>query len=119
MGGTPEMITGGARGLPGGGGGHRPAGCTRDRAGEDELHDRVSQAARRTAAGRFCADRIIPIYERYFEEVCGASLIDSGFSVSPLHSCLRFCRSAYASACSNTAILLIRGRLHERVGASN
>jgi hypothetical protein len=38
---------------------------------DDELHDRFSQAARRTASDRFCADKIIPIYERYYEEVCG------------------------------------------------
>jgi hypothetical protein len=37
----------------------------------DELHDRLSGAARRTATDRFCTDRIIPLYERYYEEVCG------------------------------------------------
>jgi glycosyltransferase involved in cell wall biosynthesis len=38
---------------------------------DDDLHDRFSRAARRTASDRFCADKIIPIYERYYEEVCG------------------------------------------------
>jgi glycosyltransferase involved in cell wall biosynthesis len=38
---------------------------------DEELHDRVSRAARRTASDRFCADKIIPQYERYYEEVCG------------------------------------------------
>ncbi len=37
---------------------------------DDELHDRMSRAARRTATERFCTDRIIPLYERYYEEVC-------------------------------------------------
>jgi N-acetyl-alpha-D-glucosaminyl L-malate synthase BshA len=37
---------------------------------DDELHSRVSGAARRTATDRFCTDRIIPQYEQYYEEVC-------------------------------------------------
>ena len=37
---------------------------------DDELHSRLSAAARRTATERFCTDRIIPMYERYYEEVC-------------------------------------------------
>jgi N-acetyl-alpha-D-glucosaminyl L-malate synthase BshA len=38
---------------------------------DDELYARLSGAARRTATERFCTDRIIPLYERYYEEVCG------------------------------------------------
>jgi hypothetical protein len=38
---------------------------------DDELHSRVSGAARRTATDRFCTDRIIPQYEQYYEDVCG------------------------------------------------
>jgi N-acetyl-alpha-D-glucosaminyl L-malate synthase BshA len=34
------------------------------------LHDRMAQAARRTATTRFCTERIIPQYEKYYEEVC-------------------------------------------------
>jgi N-acetyl-alpha-D-glucosaminyl L-malate synthase BshA len=33
------------------------------------LYDKVSAAARRTALDRFCADLIIPQYERYYEQV--------------------------------------------------
>jgi glycosyltransferase involved in cell wall biosynthesis len=43
---------------------------------DEELHERLSQAARRTASDRFCADKIIPRYERYYEEVIGGA----GFS---------------------------------------
>src|SRR5580698_4438360 len=37
---------------------------------DDELHARLSGAARRTATERFCTDRIIPLYEQYYEDVC-------------------------------------------------
>jgi hypothetical protein len=33
------------------------------------LHRRVAAAGRRTVEQKFCADRIVPIYERYYEEV--------------------------------------------------
>jgi N-acetyl-alpha-D-glucosaminyl L-malate synthase BshA len=36
---------------------------------DEELHDRMARAGRRNAAERFCTDRIIPQYERYYEEV--------------------------------------------------
>jgi N-acetyl-alpha-D-glucosaminyl L-malate synthase BshA len=36
------------------------------------LYERLAQAARATAAGRFNSDRIIPRYERFYEEVCEA-----------------------------------------------
>ena len=35
------------------------------------LHRRMSVAARRTATDRFCSDRVIPRYERYYEELLG------------------------------------------------
>jgi N-acetyl-alpha-D-glucosaminyl L-malate synthase BshA len=38
---------------------------------DEALHERFSLAARRTASDRFCADKIIPQYERYYEEVVG------------------------------------------------
>jgi N-acetyl-alpha-D-glucosaminyl L-malate synthase BshA len=37
---------------------------------KDDLHARISGAARWTAAERFCTDKIIPQYERFYEEVC-------------------------------------------------
>jgi L-malate glycosyltransferase len=36
---------------------------------DDGLHNQVSLAARRTATQRFCTDKIIPQYERYYEDV--------------------------------------------------
>ena len=39
---------------------------------EDSLHQRMAAAARQTAAGRFSTERIIPLYESYYEEICGA-----------------------------------------------
>jgi N-acetyl-alpha-D-glucosaminyl L-malate synthase BshA len=34
------------------------------------LHEKMAEAARRTALTRFCTDRIIPQYEKYYDEVC-------------------------------------------------
>ena len=34
-----------------------------------DLHARVANAGRRTVEEKFCADKIVPIYERYYEEV--------------------------------------------------
>jgi len=72
VGGVPELITDGVDGYL------RPVGDIAAQAGrvvelltDNVLHGRVSQAARRTATERFCTDRIIPQYERYYEEVCG------------------------------------------------
>ena len=41
---------------------------------DDELHYRMSKAGRWNAAERFCTDRIIPQYERYYEDVVNAAL---------------------------------------------
>jgi len=74
VGGVPELITHGVDGYL------EPAGDIAAQAArvaallnDDALHARLSQAARRTATDRFCTDRIIPLYERYYEEVCGAA----------------------------------------------
>ncbi|MCW5982289.1 MAG: N-acetyl-alpha-D-glucosaminyl L-malate synthase BshA [Bryobacteraceae bacterium] len=37
---------------------------------DDALYERLSGAARRTATTRFCSSLIIPLYEKYYEEVC-------------------------------------------------
>ncbi len=37
---------------------------------DDGLHARIAAAAVQTAQGRFCADRIVPRYERYYADVC-------------------------------------------------
>ena len=72
VGGVPELITDGVDGyLEAVGDIAAQAECVTALVTDDELHDRVSHAARRTATERFCADKIIPIYERYYEEVCG------------------------------------------------
>jgi N-acetyl-alpha-D-glucosaminyl L-malate synthase BshA len=36
---------------------------------DDGLHYRMAKAGRWNAAERFCTDRIIPLYERYYEDV--------------------------------------------------
>jgi glycosyltransferase involved in cell wall biosynthesis len=34
-----------------------------------DLHARIADAGRRTVEGKFCTDRIVPVYEAYYEEV--------------------------------------------------
>ena len=36
---------------------------------DDALHSRMAAAARETALTRFCTERIIPQYEKYYEEI--------------------------------------------------
>ena len=71
VGGVPELITDGVDGYLEEVG-DIPAQSARVTAlvADDALHSRFSQAARRTATTRFCSDKIIPLYERYYEEVC-------------------------------------------------
>ena len=38
---------------------------------DDALHYRMSKAGRWSASERFCTDKIIPQYERYYAEVLG------------------------------------------------
>ncbi|MCL5745906.1 MAG: N-acetyl-alpha-D-glucosaminyl L-malate synthase BshA, partial [Acidobacteria bacterium] len=40
---------------------------------DESLCSRLSQAARSTAVERFGSSRIIPLYERYYQEVCRLS----------------------------------------------
>ncbi len=40
---------------------------------DERLHARMAAAARQTAVERFSTDSIIPLYERYYEQVCGVS----------------------------------------------
>jgi glycosyltransferase involved in cell wall biosynthesis len=37
---------------------------------EEPLYARISAAARHTAETRYCTSKIIPLYERYYEEIC-------------------------------------------------
>ena len=72
VGGVPELITDGVDGyLESVGDIAAQAARVTALLNDEALHARVSQAARRTATDRFCTDRIIPLYERYYEEVCG------------------------------------------------
>ena len=36
------------------------------------LHRKMAAAARKTAVNRFSSERIIPLYEQYYEEICGS-----------------------------------------------
>ncbi len=71
VGGVPELITDGVDGyLEAVGDITAQAARVTALVTDDALHERMSQAARHTATERFCADKIIPVYERYYEEVC-------------------------------------------------
>jgi L-malate glycosyltransferase len=70
VGGVPELITDGVDGYL------EPAGDIAAQAArvtalvtDERLHRTIAKAARRTAGDRFCSDRIIPLYERYYDEV--------------------------------------------------
>jgi N-acetyl-alpha-D-glucosaminyl L-malate synthase BshA len=39
---------------------------------DDALHTRMAQAARQTASTRFCTEKIIPLYEDYYEQILNA-----------------------------------------------
>ena len=70
VGGVPELITDGEDGFlesPG----DIPAMAARAAAllSDDALHYRMAKAGRWNAAERFCTEKIIPQYERYYEEV--------------------------------------------------
>ena len=72
-GGVPELITSGVDGYL------EPVGDTSAQAARvvellsnESLYEAVSGAARQTALSRFCADLIIPRYEKYYEEVLEA-----------------------------------------------
>jgi len=78
VGGVPELIEDGVNGLL------FPVGDVEAMAGAaiDLLRDEprlaaMAQAARRTATDHFCASRIIPLYEEYYERVLARSADDS------------------------------------------
>jgi N-acetyl-alpha-D-glucosaminyl L-malate synthase BshA len=70
-GGLPELVTDGEDGFL------EAVGDIRSQAArvvqlltDDGLYTRLSGAARRTAESRFCTSLTIPLYERYYDEVC-------------------------------------------------
>lgn len=70
VGGLPELITDGVDGfLENVGDCEAQAARVVQLLTDDTLHTRVAQAARKTASTRFCTDKIIPLYEKYYESV--------------------------------------------------
>ena len=72
VGGVPELITDGVDGFL-----EAPGDVTAQAARvaalltDEKLHRTMARAARQTAVDRFCTEKIIPQYERYYEEVLG------------------------------------------------
>ncbi len=72
-GGVPELITHGVDGfMEGVGDVDAQASRVIELLTDPRLHHRMAATARQTAVSRFSTDRIIPQYEHYYEEVCGA-----------------------------------------------
>ncbi len=70
VGGVPELITHGVDGfLEEVGNVASQAARVVEALTDEPLHTRLAAAARQTALTRFCTERIIPQYERYYEEV--------------------------------------------------
>ena len=75
VGGVPELITHGEDGfLEAVGDIAGQAARVVELLRDDDLHYRMSKAGRWNASERFCTDRIIPQYERYYEDVVNAAL---------------------------------------------
>ncbi len=71
VGGVPELVTDGVDGYletPG----DVAAQSARVAAilSDEALHSRLAEAARAAAVAKFCSSRVIPLYERYYQEVC-------------------------------------------------
>src|SRR5689334_4044733 len=74
VGGVPELIRDGDDGfLCQVGDIDEQSARTLDLLSNSDLHTRMSGAARSSAEARFSTDRIIPIYEAYYEEVLRAA----------------------------------------------
>src|SRR5271157_3794868 len=73
VGGVPELITHGEDGFLEAVG-DIPAHAARvvELLTDDALHYRMSRAGRWNASERFCSDKIIPLYEKYYEDVVAA-----------------------------------------------
>jgi N-acetyl-alpha-D-glucosaminyl L-malate synthase BshA len=74
VGGVPELITHGEDGfLEAVGDIQGQAARVASLLSDESLHYRMSKAGRWNAAARFCSDRIIPQYEKYYEDVVNAA----------------------------------------------
>ena len=72
-GGVPELVTHGVDGfLEAPGDVQAQASRVSELLCDPKLHERMAAAARNTATGRFSTDRIIPSYEKYYDQVCAA-----------------------------------------------
>ncbi|MGD1071494.1 MAG: N-acetyl-alpha-D-glucosaminyl L-malate synthase BshA [Bryobacteraceae bacterium] len=70
VGGVPELITGGEDGfLEKVGDIEGQAARVVELLTDEALHTKMAQAARQTASTRFCTEKIIPLYEDYYEQV--------------------------------------------------
>jgi N-acetyl-alpha-D-glucosaminyl L-malate synthase BshA len=70
VGGVPELITDGEDGfLEAPGDVARLAARATQLVTDSALHARMATAARKTATGRFCSEKIIPRYEEYYKQV--------------------------------------------------
>jgi len=70
VGGLPELVNGGETGCL------RPVNdvdafveCTRALLADDDMHNRMAEAARNRAVDTFDIDRVVPMYERYYRSV--------------------------------------------------
>jgi glycosyltransferase involved in cell wall biosynthesis len=70
VGGVPEVVTDGEDGfLTGVGDIQEQAARVVSLLTDDQLHYRMAKAGRWNAAERFCSEKIIPEYERFYEQV--------------------------------------------------
>jgi N-acetyl-alpha-D-glucosaminyl L-malate synthase BshA len=75
VGGVPELITHGEDGfLENVGDIEAQAARVVELLADDALHWKMAKAGRWNAGERFCTDRIIPLYERYYNEIVNAVL---------------------------------------------
>ena len=75
VGGVPELITQGEDGfLEEVGDIAAQAARVVELLRDGDLHYRMSKAGRWNASERFCSDRIIPQYEKYYEDVVNAAI---------------------------------------------
>ncbi len=74
VGGLPELVTSGVDGfLEAPGDVKAQAARAASLLSDGALHQRLAEAARATALSRFCATRIVPLYEDYYAEICAGA----------------------------------------------